>query len=113
MEELKKALTKLVLEFCELLYRLREFIVILLLGIGLVYRSPSREDAVIAALFCLMLVWVCLVLRQWHREYKIYKRNEKKNKRFTFVDNNGNPNIRIEDLPEIVEYLFRIEEEMK
>lgn len=113
MEELKKALKELAMESCELLYRLREFMVILLLGIGLVSTAQSREDAGIATLFCLILVWVCLVLRQLHREYKAYKRSKEKDKRFTFVDINGNPSIRIEDLPEIVEHLFRVEEGME
>lgn len=91
----------------ELLYHIRELILLAVMMISVKCEIPVRG----AFLVSLFLLWLCLTLRQAHREHKRLKRIKKSDKRFTYLDKDGNPSIRIEDLQEIVEYLYRLEEQ--
>lgn len=91
----------------ELMYIIRDFIAIALMLYAGAFGMP-KEGLYVVSLF---VFWFCLALRHVHIEYKNLKRKKNSTKRFTYLDRDGNPSIRIEDLPEIVEYLYRLEEE--
>lgn len=110
MREFLQSIRKLIILLCEVAYILKDFIVLLVMGIVGYSLGSTREDRVMDILLCLILFWVCMVLRQLHREYLKLMKKEIADKRFTHIDDFGNPYIKGEDLPEIVEYLYRLEE---
>lgn len=110
VKEIIKVIKKAVLALGELLYIIKDVLVLLLMSILGVSLSQTQNDSSAVILFALILFWLCMVLRQVHNEYKKLMRKEMARKRFTHLDGNGNPSIRTEDLPEIIEYLYRLEE---
>lgn len=58
------------------------------------------------------LIWFCAAIKHFHAEIKKHKAKEahKNKRRFTTLDAKGNPSIKKEDLPEIIEYLYALEE---
>lgn len=110
MRECLEFCKKLVIMICEALYLVKDFIVILIMSILGCSLSLNENDRTMVILLALVMFWVCMVLRQIHKEYLTMMRRELAHKRFTNIDNYGNPYIKAEDLPEIVDYLYRLEE---
>lgn len=97
---------EVILLVCAILSVVREFLAIAV-GTGMgIHLSRTVDERNTVIVVCLMMIWMCLVLRTIHVEHTV-RRSEK---RFTHIDQFGHPCINVEDLPEIVEYLYRLEE---
>lgn len=101
---------KLVVMLCEVFYLVKDFLVLLIMSIIGWRLSPTENDRTMVILLALVMFWVCMALRQIHKEYLTMMRRELAHKRFTHIDNYGNPYVKEEDLPEVVDYLYRLEE---
>ena len=110
MRECLESCKKLLIMLCEVLYLIKDFIALLVMSIVGWSLSPTDNDRTMVILLALVVFWVCMVLRQVHKEYIVMMRRELAHKRFTHIDNYGNPYINGEDLPELVDYLYRLEE---
>ena len=110
MRECLESCKKLVIMLCEVLYLIKDFLALLIMSIIASSLSPTENDRTMVILLTLVMFWVCMVLRQIHKEYLTMMRRELVHKRFTHIDNYGNPYINEEDLPEVVDYLYRLEE---
>lgn len=110
MRECLESCKKLVIMLCEVLYLVKDFLALLIMSIIGWSLSPTENDRTMVILLALVMFWVCMVLRQIHKEYLTMMRRDLAHKRFTHIDDFGNPYIKEEDLPEIVEYLHRLEE---
>ena len=110
MRECLESCKKLVIMLCEVLYIIKDLIALLIMSIVGWSLSPTENDRTMVILLALVMFWVCMALRQIHREYISMIKKDIVNKRFTHVDDYGNPYIKREDLPEVIEYLYRLEE---
>ena len=110
MRECLESCKKLVIMLCEVLFLVKDFLVLLIMSIIGWSLSPTENDRTMVILLALVMFLVCMVLRQIHKEYLTMMRRELVHKRFTHIDNYGNPYIKEEDLPEVVDYLYRLEE---
>lgn len=110
MRERLESCKKLVIMLCEVLYLIKDFIALMIMSIVGLSLSPTENDRTMIVLFALVVFWVCMVLRQIHKEYLVMMRRELAHKRFTHIDDYGNPYIKREDLPEVVDYIYRLEE---
>lgn len=110
MRECLESCKKLVIMLCEVLYLVKDFLALLIMSIIGWSLSPTENDRTMVILLALVMFWVCMVLRQIHKEYLTMMRRELANKRFTHIDDYGNPYIKAEDFPEVVDYLYRLEE---
>lgn len=92
-------------------YRARDFIMILSLT-AICCESYCAQNGYRALLLIdIILVLFCLAIRRMYTLYKHDKHEKSKPKRrFVFLDDNGNPTIKVEDLPEIIDYLHILEE---
>lgn len=99
-------------EFFEVMYALKDIVSTIILGsIGVIFISEETCKLEFV-LITLIMFWCCLVIREVHKENcKKREREIRHNKkRFTHLNEKGDPIIMIEDLPEIIEYLYRLEE---
>ena len=110
MRECLEFCKKLIIMLCEVLYLVKDFLALLIMSIIASSLSPTENDRTMVILLTLVMFWVCMVLRQIHKEYLTMMRRELAHKRFTRIDNYGNPYIKAEDFPEVVDYLYRLEE---
>lgn len=110
MRECLESCKKLVIMLCEVLYLIKDFIALLIMSIVGWSLSHTENDRTMVILLALFMFWVCMVLRQIHKDYLAMMRRELAHKRFTHIDDYGNPYIKEEDLPEVVDYLYRLEE---
>lgn len=103
------ALYRILIPLGEILYMLRDILVLVIMTfVGKAVAGGLNVYGLYILAFAVF--WLCLSVRQIHLEYKRLERKNSSGKRFTFLDDGGNPSIRIEDLPEIVDYLYRLEE---
>lgn len=110
MRKCLESCKKLVIMLCEVLYLVKDFLALLIMSIIGWSLSHTENDRTMVILLALVMFWVCMVLRQIHKEYLTMMRRELAHKRFTHIDSYGNPYIKAEDLPEVVDYLYRLEE---
>lgn len=111
MKEVFEEIKEVSIIFSQVLYMIRDALVLIILGIAGIAVSPSREHRLEMYLLIAILVFVCAGLRIAHHSYVKLVSKSRGKKRFTFLDSEGNPTIMIEDIPEIVDYLYRLEEE--
>lgn len=86
--------------------RVREFIVLIIVSTFTIISEECHLELYQCLSFVLFVGVVLLLLRTIRKNV-----DQNDTKRFTHLDNNGNPCIKVEDLPEIVDYLYFIEEE--
>ena len=110
MRECLEYCKKLVIMLCEVLYLVKDFLALLIMSIIGWSLSTTENDRTMVILLALVMFWVCMVLRQIHKEYITMMRRDLPHERFTHIDNYGNPYLNEEDLPEVVDYLYRLEE---
>lgn len=101
-----------VLPICEFLYRTRDLFVISIISIACLSCCKGIYSPNEFMVLIMFLAWICLLLRVVHRKYKAeqYSKLKKQRKRFTSLNKEGHPQIYTEDLPEIIEFLYRLEE---
>lgn len=58
---------------------------------------------------CLLSAVFFFALYRYCEKKALAEKKQIKIKKFTFLDELGNPSIRIEDLPEIIDFLYRLE----
>ena len=110
MRECLESCKKLVIMLCEVLYLIKDLIAMLIMSIVGWSLSPTENDRTMVIMLALVVFWVCMALRQIHKEYLTTMRIELAHKRFTHIDDYGNPYTKGEDLPEVVDYIYRLEE---
>lgn len=111
LKDILKAIEEVISSLLSFIYRWREFFILWIMSSSNIAFCWTVEQIHSIIILVLILVFVCIALRYWHKVYQrsYYQIGEKK--RFVVLDDNGNPSVRIEDLPEIVEYLYRLEVE--
>ncbi len=108
--ERSEAVKEFFLAVGRLIYTVKDIIVLVIMSIVGLYFSPTTDDKLSVAFCALILFWMCIELRRIPALYACFIKKKTVNKRFVHLDDNGNPSIRTEDLPEIIEYLYRLEE---
>lgn len=94
----------------QVLYEIRDAVCIIVLGIAGISVCSDEIQQLGIYLIIVILVFACAWLRIVHSAFIKLVNQSNKGKRFTFLDSEGNPTILIEDIPEIVDYLYRLEE---
>lgn len=103
---------RLFLVILELLYEIRCTVVVLIFLFYMLETYTEYKYKYAALVLCIMIYAAGMALRYFHKLYKDIERKDMVTdiKRYTYLDKNGNPSIRTEDLPEIIDILYRIEE---
>lgn len=94
------------------MYAIRD--IIALVAMIFVAVPQSSGDGTFIIVCGSLVIALFLSAIRWASEWEsLYVRKEfyKHNGRFTSTDSNGNPIIRVEDIPEIIEFLYALEEE--
>lgn len=111
MKEVFEEIKEVSILFGQVLYLIKDGIVLIVLGIAGLAVCPDEVKRLEMYILILIMFLVCVGLRLVHNKYKDLLRKSSGKKRFTFLDEEGNPTIYIEDIQQIVEYLYQIEEE--
>lgn len=95
-------------------YTFRHSVVLILMSIVAISLSDTTEQKLCVVILMLILLWFCEFLKVILNAFsmKICKKAYKeisRRKKYTFLDANGNPSIRTEDLPEIIDILYAME----
>lgn len=101
-----------VITMVEVLYQIDSFLLILLFNAVFGEACIAQYGYTDFIVCDVVMIGLCTTIKHFHEEIKKHKMREshKDGKRFTILDANGNPSIRKEDLPEIIEYLYELEE---
>lgn len=70
----------------------------------------SIVELLVVVIGVLLLVVLGMLLAEYHRITLRNFDSAKKKRRFVYLDEYGNKKIRFEDMPEIIQYLYEIEE---
>lgn len=112
IEVLWNALYTAVCFMAIVLYHFKDIIWICVLSWVMYDSAIDSEQKLQSVLYALFGIIICMYIRLFYSWY-IKHRNTRyveQRKRFTSLDKNGNPVVKIEDLPEIVDFLYRLEE---
>lgn len=71
----------------------------------------STVELLVVVISVLLLIVLGMLLAEYHRKTLRNFDTTNKKRRFVYLDEYGNKKIRFEDMPEIIQYLYEIEED--
>lgn len=109
---MKKNVVEKLLDIVHLLYVLRtELLILFLTFMSCMVVSGSREIRGILVIGLICAIFNCAVKATNKLYMKRLSTKRGTVQRYTYLDKGGNPSIRVEDLPQIIQYLYELEEE--